>query len=191
MRLMAEMFHIRLVATNPLNSPLAITDLTVIVEPAGDVEIESVPEIVLEAYESRTISIGITVHKPSTIDITHASFLFNRFFPVKQDLKRRGKRLHTTKAHKLTPAYAEDTSLVVAVEGARPRVEVEFRGLPGFMYEGEQADGVVLLRNVGTVAVGGVALMVNRPGMIGVRCECLSFGHSWADGNSITEGEWA
>lgn len=163
----AETFQIELVATNPLNSPLVLKDLTVVTDQPDAVDIQIVPEVLLDAYETRTISLSITPSRTSTVTILSASYLFHRFFPCSQPLKRKGPRLHVTKAQRLQPIYGEDRSLTVDVVGARPRVVHEFVDAPDQMYAGEEVHAAVRLRNVGKIDVAQLQLVSSEPGMIG------------------------
>ncbi|ORY24398.1 ER-golgi trafficking TRAPP I complex 85 kDa subunit-domain-containing protein [Naematelia encephala] len=161
-----ESILVELVASNPLNAPLALTNLTLLVDSLVPVEIETIPEVILEPYEIRPIRIELKCTEPTTLTITSVSFLFHRFFPCTQPLRKRGKRLYATKAHRLDPTYATDTSLSIVVERSKPRLKVELDGLPEAMYEGEVVEGVVKLMNSGKEAVEDVRITLSEHGML-------------------------
>ena len=92
--------------------------------------------------------------------------MFHRFFPCSQSLERRGKRLYATKAQRIVPAYADDTSLHVEVGRSRPRATVELEGVPDSLYLGEEVEGIIRATNTGRLAVDGVQLFTSEMGMI-------------------------
>jgi hypothetical protein len=168
-----------LMAANPLNATLVLKDITVNIDGADDVSVETVSELVLEAYETRLITIAVTVNKATTVTITHATFLFHRFFPCIQSLLRKGKRLHATKAQRINPTYGTDTTLTVEIKAARPSLAVELTGVPDVLYEGEEVEGMLRMTNTGRVTVEDVWLMLSEAGVVRLRRKsmwnCVSF----------------
>ncbi|KAK8861544.1 hypothetical protein IAR55_002366 [Kwoniella newhampshirensis] len=161
-----ESFKVELVATNPLNAPLTLADLTVSFDSSDGVNAETVPEIHLEPYETRCITVSATPRASATLRVHEVSFIFHRFFPCAQTLDRKGKRLQVTKAHKLKPTYAEDNSLNISVLPARARLEVQLVGLPEMAYEGEEVEAELFISNTGKVGVEDVRVIWNEYGMI-------------------------
>lgn len=159
-------FHAELVATNPLNCPLALANVRITIAESHDLATESLAEVVLEPYETRLISLPIKVDKPGTITIQSVKFDFHRFFPCEQTLARKGRRLHSTKQQRIAPTYANDTSLRVEIGNARPIVSARLEGLPQTMYVGEQVTGTLEIRNEGSIAFSDVQLFVNEQGCI-------------------------
>jgi hypothetical protein len=127
---------------------------------------ESLSEVVLEPYETRLISLPIKIDKPGTITIQSVEFDFHRFFPCEQPLARKGRRLHGTKQQRVTPTYANDTSLKVEIGDAWPMVSARVEGLPDMMYVGEQVRGTLEIRNEGSIAFSDIQLFVNEQGCI-------------------------
>ena len=168
---LVEVWHVALVASNPLNAPLILANITVLTEPSQDLTIEIIPDLTLEPYETRFLSIPITATAPTTITITSVSFSFHRFFPCTQSLTRRGKRLHATKAHRLTPTYGTDTSLTVEIGAARPLLRVELDNEPEAVFEGEQVEMGLRLHNNGKVAVGRIQLVSSDMDILRLREE--------------------
>jgi hypothetical protein len=156
-----EEFHIELTAMNPLNAPLVISDLTIQASPVDALAITAIDDIELEPYETRTISIPVVASKTSTVTINSASFSFHRFFPCEQSLEQRGKRLHATKAQRITPTYGKDNSLVVEIGEPRPILCMEWEDLPEEVYAGEQVKAKLRVRNAGKVAVENVQLVLS------------------------------
>jgi hypothetical protein len=152
-----------LTATNPLNAPLVLSNLTVITS-SDDLAVETIPELILDPYQTRTVSINIAAHQATRIEVLSASFLFHRFLPCTQSLARKGKRLQITKAHKVEPTYGKDTSLTVEIERGGATFEVTLEGA-GHMFDGEEVEGVLRIRN-GKVAVEGLRLLTSDMGMI-------------------------
>ena len=153
---------IELLAVNPLDAPLKISELTLVTSPAEPLTVTPVADFELEPYESRVVPIQVVASTESTITITAASFLFHRFFPCSQSLERKGQRLHTTKAQRITPTYAKDSSLTVAIGQSRPRVELEWSETPEEVFVGEQVELRVRARNAGKVAVENLQLFMNE-----------------------------
>lgn len=145
-------------ATNPLNAPLVLSDLAIKTSPADALTITAVDDIELEPYESRIISIPVVASKTATVTISSVSFSFHRFFPCEQSLEQRGKRLHATKAQRITPTYGKDNSLVVEIGQPRPILCIEWETLPDEVYAGEQVQAKLRIRNAGKVAVDNVQL---------------------------------
>ena len=173
----AEMFHVELIATNPLNCPLTLSAVTVTLDPPiPDAGIATTDDIFMEPYESRSILLPITLppisqSSPSaaqaSFTISTVEYRFNRFFPVSQPLVKKGKRLHTTKAHRLAPTYASDTSLRVEIVPPRPRVRAEWVDLTTGSYEGEVVNVGLQLELVGGAeAVQEIELVPSIPGML-------------------------
>jgi hypothetical protein len=127
---------------------------------------ESLSEVVLEPYETRLISLPIKIDKPGTVTIQSVQFDFHRFFPCEQSLARKGRRLHSTKQQRVTPTYANDTSLRVEIGDARPMISAKVVGLPDTMFVGERVRGTLEIRNEGSIAFGDIQLFVNEQGCI-------------------------
>lgn len=159
-----EEFTVELVAENPLNAPIVISDLTLDLD--GDADISTREEITLDAYESRQIVLTVTPKSAGALTVKAARFTFHRFLPIVQSLERRGRRLHATKAQRLTPTYAADTSLTVHVENTTPRVIAHIIGVPDVVYAGEVVDAELRLRNSGTLPVEDVQLLTSHYGVI-------------------------
>lgn len=164
-----ETFHVELFATNPLNAPLVLKDVTVIVDPSEGIEIETISEVSLEAYETRSILLSIKADRPTTLHLSAVTFLFNRFFPCRESLEKRGKRLHSTQAQRVNPTYAKDTSLRVTVEASKPTLSVELLGLPSALYEGEEVDATLRISNVGNLSVEDVRVLLSEAGILQLR----------------------
>ncbi|WVF67170.1 hypothetical protein IAT40_001916 [Kwoniella sp. CBS 6097] len=161
-----EAFQVELVATNPLNAPVALSDLTVTFESSEQVNVETIEELPLEPYETRVISLSVTPTSATTLRLSQVTFLFHRFFPCVQDLHRKGRRLQTTKAQKLTPTYAEDTSLTVDVAPTRAILGVEVVDVPETVYAGEEVEGSIRVVNRGKVGVHDLRMIWNHYGVI-------------------------
>ncbi|WRT65667.1 uncharacterized protein IL334_002612 [Kwoniella shivajii] len=161
-----ETFQVELVAVNPLNSPVVLTDITLTIDPTEDITVETISEISLEPYETRVISLSVTPSWASTIHLSNVTFLFHRFFPCVQALTKKGRRLHGTKAQRLNPTYAEDTSLTVNVTSSRAGLHVELEGFPDRAYAGEEVEGRIRLFNRGKTQVENVGMIWNHVGLI-------------------------
>lgn len=159
-----EEFTVELVATNPLNAPIIIADLTLDLD--GDAEVETRDDVALDPYETRQIALTVTPLSAGTLTVKAARFTFHRFLPTLQSLERRGPRLQATKAQRLTPTYAADTSLTVHVENTAPRVIAHIIGVPDTVYAGEVVDAELRLRNSGTLPVEDVQLLTSHYGVI-------------------------
>ena len=92
--------------------------------------------------------------------------MFHRFLPCTQDLRRRGKRLHATKAQRLTPTYAEATTLTIIAGPPRPQLTVEAVDLRPMVYAGEEVSGALRITNIGKVAVEDVQVLTSEAGAI-------------------------
>lgn len=158
-----ETLHVELLASNPLNAPVLLADLTLQVEGDADVELS---EVSLEPYETRYVELAVTPKASGPITIKSASFLFHGFLPVLESLERRGRRLHATKAQRLTPTYAKDTSLTLHAETAAPRLAADLIGVPSSVYAGEIIAAELHLRNSGTLPVEDVQLVSNHYGVL-------------------------
>ncbi|OCF74953.1 hypothetical protein I204_03799 [Kwoniella mangroviensis CBS 8886] len=163
-----ETFQVELSATNPLNAPLILKDVTVAFDTTENINIESIPEITLDPYETRTISISVTPLSASlsTIKLSNVTFLFHEFLPCTQSLIRKGKRLHATKAQRINPTYAEDQSLTVSITPSQAGLYVELEGIPEMLYEGEEVEGKVRLKNRGKLKIGNLGMIWNDYGSI-------------------------
>lgn len=103
-----------------------------------------------------------------TIEFTHVVFSFHKLLSCRQPLARRGKRLHATKAQRLTPTYAPDTSLAVSIRPARPNLAVEVDGLPLALGQGESRRVDIELRNTGGAAMKGLRVLVSDPSVLAI-----------------------
>lgn len=169
-----ETFHVELTVSNPLNSPLVLTNVTVSLDPAESLQVETVDEIELDPYETRQIALAVTPKAAGTFTAKAASFNFHRFFPCIESLERRGRRLNNTKAQRLTPTYAKDTTLTVHVEASSPRVAIEMFGVPESLYEGEVVEAQIKLQNRGALAVENVQLVTNVYGILTLQGRLLA-----------------
>ncbi|WWC87846.1 uncharacterized protein L201_002743 [Kwoniella dendrophila CBS 6074] len=161
-----ETFQVELEATNPLNAPLALKDITIAFDDTAEINVETISEISLDPYETRTISISVVPLSSTTLKLTNVSFLFNRFFPCTQSLIRKGKRLHGTKAQRITPSYAEDSSLTIHVTSSRAGLYVELQGIPDILYKGEEVQGTLRLVNRGKLDISDIGMIWNEYGVI-------------------------
>lgn len=161
-----ETLYVELIANNPLNAPIVLENLTVGVEPAAAVEVQTIDQVALAPYETGAIQLAITPKSQGPFTVANASFTFHRFLPCVESLERKGKRLFATKQQRLKPMYAKDTSLTVHAEATRPRLEIELTGVPGSMLEGELVDAEITLRNKGTLGVENVQLITNHYGAV-------------------------
>nr|XP_019050343.1 hypothetical protein I302_00772 [Kwoniella bestiolae CBS 10118]OCF29273.1 hypothetical protein I302_00772 [Kwoniella bestiolae CBS 10118] len=163
-----ETFQVELSATNPLNAPLVLKNITTTFDSTESIDIETIPEITLDPYETRTLSISVTPRSASvsTLNLSNVTFLFHQFFPCTQSLVRKGKRLHATKAQRVNPTYAEDQSLTVSITPSKASLFVELEGIPERLYEGEVVEGKLRLINRGKLGVGDVGMIWDEYGMI-------------------------
>lgn len=164
-------------ASNPLNAPLILSDITLMLDPADDIEVDTVPEITLDAYEVRPIGITVTARRTGTASVTAVSFRFHGFLPYSQSLTKRGKRLAATKAHRLQPTYADDRSLTVDIQQAIPCLSVQLVDWPQEVYEGEEVDVGLRLRNTGSVPVQDIVLRLNELGWLRTRPPNGTYAH--------------
>ena len=149
-----------------MNAPLALANLQLIVDRSNVLSIETIPEVILEPYEKRTIPFAISAVKPENVSITEVSFMYHRFFPCTQSLRKRGKRLHATKAQRLKPTYADDATLTIDVGESRPQLIADLLDVPVVLYAGEIVEAVIRLKNVGRGAIEEVQLLMNETGAI-------------------------
>ena len=147
---------------NPLNAPLAISNLSLVTSPADALTVTPVADFELEPYESRVIPIEVVAKERTTVSFASTSFLFHRFFPCTQSLERRGRRLHATKAQRVSPTYAKDTSLTVEIGESRPSFALEWVDVPDELFVGEQATVSLRVRNTGKVAVENLQLAISE-----------------------------
>lgn len=164
-KLIPVQFHAQLIATNPLNCPLALTNVRITAD-SDDLSTEPLSEVILEPYETRIISLPITAHKAGTFTLKTVKFEFHRFFPCEQSLARKGRRLHTTKQQRIEPTYGNDSSLNVEIQQARPVISARLEGVPDVMYVGEQVTAILVIHNEGKIEFGGSQLFVNELGCI-------------------------
>lgn len=148
-------------ATNPLNAPLVLSNLSIQTSPEDALTVTAVDDVELEPYESRIISIPVLSPRMTTVTISSVSFSFHRFFPCEQSLEQRGKRLQATKAQRITPTYGKDNSLVVAIGRPRPTLCIEWEEMPDEVYAGEQVQAKLRIRNAGKVAIEDVQLVAS------------------------------
>ena len=158
-----------LTATNPLDSPLVLSDIRVFADRPEAISVDPIPEITLDPYETRLIRIAITASKAANMTVEHVSFMYHRFFPCTQSLQRRGKRLHTTKAQRLKAEYADDKSLTIVIEEAKPCLTAQLVDVPKVLYAGEEVEAAIILKNTGKIAVEEVQLLLSETGMIRLR----------------------
>lgn len=160
-----ETLHAELYASNPLSTPLALSDITVKVD-GGEADVETLPEATLGPFETRVISLAITPRAAGSLTLSSVSFNFHRCVPVTESLERHGRRLHATKAQRVTPTYLPDTTLTIhAAEGA-PRVVAHLRGVPDLLYEGEVVDAELVLHNAGRTEVERLEAVCSHYGVL-------------------------
>ncbi|WVR03860.1 hypothetical protein IAU60_000858 [Kwoniella sp. DSM 27419] len=161
-----EAFRVELAATNPLNAPVVLSDLTITFDPQDAVQVETIEDLPLEPYETRIVSLTVTPLVSTHLRLSQATFLFHRFFPCVQILERNGPRLHSTKAQRITPTYAKDPTLTVEVVPTRATVSVELIDLPETAFVGEEVQSTLRISNRGKVAVEDLQMIWNHFGII-------------------------
>ncbi|WWC68664.1 uncharacterized protein I206_102596 [Kwoniella pini CBS 10737] len=161
-----EPLQVELIATNPLNAPLTLNNITLAFDHTDKVSTENIESVSLEPYETRMIHISVTPLSPSTIRLKDVSFSFHGFFPCTQSLVKRGKRLHSTKAQRITPTYAEDTSLTVDVTASRAILTAHLAGIPDNLFEGSVVGGRIRLSNRGKTNINDIGMIWNEYGVI-------------------------
>lgn len=173
-----ETFHIELVAQNPLNSSLVISDIHLTSSPANAFTVTTpVSDITLEPYETQVILIPVVVTSPSAVTIDSVNFLFHKFFPCTQSLTRKGKRLYGTKAQRINPTYGKDSTLTVDVGRPRPRLRLDLIAVPEEVYAGEQVEISLQVENTGKVAVDTLQVVLNETLLRKRDSECVEYEH--------------
>ena len=151
-------FLVDVTATNPLNCRLALSDIRVSLSGTDDISTDSLGEVELEAYETQTLSIPISISNPGKYTVKSVHFNFNRFFPYEQMLARKGRRLHATKQQRIEPTYADDATLTISIEPSRPTAVVSLEASTGYVYEGEEVPLTLHIRNTGTFPLEQIQL---------------------------------
>lgn len=157
-----------MLATNPLNAPLILRNISLGVDQKDAVSVNTIDEIALDAYESRFVTIDVTANKSGALSFESVTFLFHGFLPYTQPLRRRGKRLAATKEQRIRPTYGEDRSLRVSISEAMPCLSAEMLDWPSELYEGEEVQVTLTLRNTGSLPVRDIALSVSERGWLRV-----------------------
>lgn len=114
------------------------------------------------------ISLSVKASSIQTLEFTHVTFAFHKLLPCRQSLTRRGKRLHATKAQRLTPTYAPDTSLSVSIRPPRPNLAVSLDALPLALGQGESSTVSIELSNTGGAPLRDLRLLVSDPSVLSV-----------------------
>ncbi|PWN52637.1 hypothetical protein IE53DRAFT_384894 [Violaceomyces palustris] len=174
-----ETFWIELIATNPLNTRIKITNVRPHIkeETSGDKELqmdeqpdgivaESLAILELEARESRVIAIPVKSSKPGKFRGVAVSFLLEDLLPLKEVLEKKGKRLTATKAQRMEPAYAQDQSLVITIHEPKPVLSVDIKDRFTFLGLGEEKTVALILENEGTVPLTDLRVLVDSPASI-------------------------
>ena len=112
------------------------------------------------------ITIQLKAALQGTFALKTVQFRYNHMLLCKQDLSRKGARLHATKAQMLEPTYAEDASLKVVVKPPQPRLQIYCKTPIPVLYEGEVYTAVFVLRNTGSHSLRDLRVLCDNPAMM-------------------------
>lgn len=153
-----ETFWVQLHARNPLRTPLDVSDLVLTWEDehgtpldATHVSLEA-PPLRLDAEAQQVYSVPVRLGACGTFRLHSVTCVLAGRLPVRQTMHKRGARLHATKAQRITPTYAPDTSLQVRIRAACPCIDVAVHDAPDVAYVGMALQLRVTLHNRGTAA---------------------------------------
>lgn len=168
-----EPFNVHLTATNPLNTAVNLESITLIATHTDGtpieeqtLEVHAIDSVQLEPSETREITIEAILRNPETVRISQVQYVFHNTFTAQQNLKRRGRRRFDTKQARLTPMYAEDTTLDIIGRSQMPSLKVVPSYTSCELLAGEVTELSVQLVNTGRVAIDRVELLVNPAGWI-------------------------
>lgn len=174
--LSSDTFHIALTARNTLDATVTLQHVELVFE-AGSAEavIESqrLDTVVLPPRQDVVITLEAKATAEGTVTLRAVTYRFNGLLACKEDLDKKGKRLHSTKAQMLTPTYDTNKSLTLKVIGSSALLKVrETMTMPsGSLLAGEIVSGSLELSNAGQWPVRNVRLLCSHP----------SFAHHSAD----------
>ncbi|KAF8525181.1 ER-golgi trafficking TRAPP I complex 85 kDa subunit-domain-containing protein [Hysterangium stoloniferum] len=160
-----ERFFIEIVLKNPLNIEVTLTNVTVKVITAPDnnvaVDVETVDNILLEAKETRIVTISVISHNAATLKFTHLTYYFLSLLPVSESLAVRGARLQDTAAQRQGVVYGTDVIPTMCVDEGGRRLECSLSNSEGgfgafTLSAGECADFRLNLRNTGSGSIDDI-----------------------------------
>ncbi|WFD39100.1 uncharacterized protein MJAP1_002071 [Malassezia japonica] len=161
-----EAITVRLQATNPLHTPVTLSDLRLAFADAAKpldaahVSVDAPPSIALGPRESRSIDVPVRIAACGTFGLCAIHYRLEGV-PVRQAMEKYGKRLQATKAQRITPTYAPDTTLQVHVRQDLPRLTTTVEG-PHTAYVGESISLRIAVRSEGA-AVSEIQVACKEP----------------------------
>ncbi|KAG8219699.1 ER-golgi trafficking TRAPP I complex 85 kDa subunit-domain-containing protein [Butyriboletus roseoflavus] len=163
-----EPFWVDVALQNPLDTEVAFTNITLVVE-AWDkdtswinkyVTVERVDEVVLGAKENRMISIAVKASQAASLTIPSITYNFLGLFPARESLARRGRRLQDTLQQRQSVTYAPDILIRTDVEEASQELAVSFENNESLVLnEGEHKSMKLWMTNAGCKTIGEIWLV--------------------------------
>ncbi len=136
-----------------------------------------VSSLSLEKNSTARIVLSLTPAVPGELVITGVEYSMRAQFPQtvdtdytikgRQHFSVRGPRLKSTKEHRLSVTYGQDLRLSLQVTPPRPRLELELK-MPDSLVQGEIRRTQLVARNKGQVAMEGLYLVHQLPGLFSI-----------------------
>ncbi|CAG8595408.1 16304_t:CDS:10, partial [Acaulospora morrowiae] len=126
-------------------------------------ELETLPDVSLEASEKKMISLRVLPKKQGKIKILGLKYILNSLIRGLKKFAKRGKRLNQTKEQRLSVVYAYDHSLDLVVTSSMPLLEVAFHSFPEMLLSGEVAQVFLEINNKGQEELRDLRVKMSHP----------------------------
>lgn len=163
--------------SNPLSTSLTITEIAFdfadISNPSAEAQTTAITvtpteQVTLNPLETRNISTRCHPSQQGRFRCSSLRYLLAGEIPIVQPLNKRGPRLHATREHRTSrkPMYAEDQSLTISVQSARPMLQVQLVEPPTELGLGEEREVTIRLTNPTEVPLKQVKMLTAEPDTI-------------------------
>ncbi|WFC97863.1 hypothetical protein MYAM1_000584 [Malassezia yamatoensis] len=146
---------LHLYAENPLHVPISVSGLKLAFreeggEALGDATVShDFATMVLGPRETRTVEISVKIMRCGLYRLAGLQFILEDGIAVEQSMLKPGPRLNATKAHRTSPHYAVDETLLVQINDNLPKLTIEMIHAPSEAFVGETLRLIMRISNKG------------------------------------------
>jgi hypothetical protein len=173
--LVTESFQLHLVAHNPLDIAIRLTEIRVHAENTSPLEdglniedaldMNSILDLEIPPLATKSFNSRITLTCPTTVRFTRIEYLFHGLMRQSEALISRGKRLTAEKRHRLAEHYKDDLSLRVTAQPSIARLSAEIQTGPVTASQGIHQRWGLKMDNIGTLPITTIWVKCNHSRM--------------------------
>ncbi|WFD41952.1 hypothetical protein MPSI1_000590 [Malassezia psittaci] len=144
-----------LYAENPLHVPISVSGLKLAFREEGGKALgdsmvsHDFATMLLGPREARIVEVSVRIMRCGLYRLAGLEFILEDGIAIEQSLLKPGPRLNMTKAHRTSPHYAVDETLLVQINEDLPRLEIEMIHATSEAFVGEALNLTMRIHNKG------------------------------------------